>query len=405
MISGKCTGAHDDAMMPTGPTAPTCGLVLFMDDELIINYHDAVIYGSDLKHIETRTDWLNDSCIHFFFAHLQQQQQQQQQQQAQQHSQSQSLPITALESSSLSTRNNPSPSLLCTTTVVFMDPSVISFWMHQCIDQDEIDDFVANIEFPGLNRKTNKYDNDNSNNDDDYGLIFIAVNDKMSSNNNGTVMWDVSNNGTHWSLLMIEVITTKNARNHTKKKKNHFLQFWHIDSIRNSGNIRAAQDIATKIRLHVYPEASIITKRNNSNDNNITINNNTSSSLSLSLSTTMVVVHQVESPQQQNFYDCGVHVLGAAKILSMFIIEKRRRCGESNNHNTTTRSTSTSILGMVATEEEELVECLRQEIIGGGMSSQQLQQTPHNFCTKLRDEIATEIRRLHKDAIFTVGNK
>jgi hypothetical protein len=39
-------------------------------DILLINYHDAVIYPSDLALLDSTTDWLNDACINFHMRHL-----------------------------------------------------------------------------------------------------------------------------------------------------------------------------------------------------------------------------------------------------------------------------------------------------------------------------------------------
>ena len=85
----------------------------FDPNELIINYHDAVIYGRDLQLFDHRTEWLNDSCIHFYFTYLQQQQ----------------------RTHHLSERS---------CSILFMDPAAVSFWIHQCSDQEDINDFVSN---------------------------------------------------------------------------------------------------------------------------------------------------------------------------------------------------------------------------------------------------------------------
>ena len=45
-----------------------------MSNKLLINYHDAVIYSSDLALLDNPTAWLNDACIHFWLTHLQKQQ-------------------------------------------------------------------------------------------------------------------------------------------------------------------------------------------------------------------------------------------------------------------------------------------------------------------------------------------
>ena len=292
----------------------------FKNNELLINYHDAVIYGWELKLIERRTDWLNDSCIHFFFTHLQQ-----------------LYPLSKTTTVPPATRR---PSFL------FMDPSVVSFWMHQCVDRDEIDDFVNNTLFPGTGNVSD-------------GTIFIAVNDKMSPKSSPISLdsdWQVSGGGNHWSLLMIEVrksgneISTRNLR------------FWHFDSIRNSGNLQAAQDIAAKISLHVYPGAPILSA--------------TKSPKSDSNKTSGGMIHQAQTPQQENGYDCGVHVLGAAKILSKHVsmAVNDNDIGSCDSQNC---------------RPTDLEECLRRDI--GTIN-------PQNFCTILRNEISSEIRRIYKES-------
>ena len=40
-------------------------------DDLLVNYHDAVIYPSDLALLDSPTDWLNDACINFQMRRLQ----------------------------------------------------------------------------------------------------------------------------------------------------------------------------------------------------------------------------------------------------------------------------------------------------------------------------------------------
>ncbi len=40
-------------------------------DDLLLNYHDAVIYASDLALLDSPTDWLNDACINFQMKRLQ----------------------------------------------------------------------------------------------------------------------------------------------------------------------------------------------------------------------------------------------------------------------------------------------------------------------------------------------
>eukprot|EP00532_Pseudo-nitzschia_australis_P014840 CAMPEP_0168284218 /NCGR_PEP_ID=MMETSP0141_2-20121125/23385_1 /TAXON_ID=44445 /ORGANISM="Pseudo-nitzschia australis, Strain 10249 10 AB" /LENGTH=323 /DNA_ID=CAMNT_0008228199 /DNA_START=29 /DNA_END=1001 /DNA_ORIENTATION=+ len=298
-------------------------------DELIINYHDAVIYGSDLHRFERRTEWLNDSCIHFFFAVLAQQQQQQ----------------------SMSSNH---------------------------------EDFVRSTKFPGrtgnsCNGNGNDDTSSNSNaNGNDGGLIFVAVNDTMSTTaGDGDDSWKTPNSGNHWSLLVMEV-TNATTNTKTAPSSSSRLSFWHFDSIRNSGNIRAAEDIARKMRVHVYPNAEIVTERKTK---------------ATATGTKTMLVRAAETPQQRNGYDCGVHVLGSARIIS-------------NNyyHSCSSASTATTDAAAAAAKKartlttarrssrlEQLEDCLRKGIGRENTNAPQ----PELFCAELRAEISSEIRKLY----------
>jgi sentrin-specific protease 8 len=259
----------------------------YNDSDLIISYHDAVIYGSDLKLLEQRTQWLNDSCIHFYFTWLTQQRQQ-----------------------------RHLPSSLPPSSLYFMDPSVVSFWMHQCCDEEDINDFVSSVPFPKRQKSSR-------------GRIFVAVNDNMSAASN----WQIPKSGNHWSLLVIDVTGDEDDE----------VQYWHFDSVSSSGNLRAAEDIAQKFRAHVYPSGKA-----KSSETNLTVTS-------------------AETPQQENGYDCGVHVLGAAKVFSNL--------------------TDADSIGESSMNSLKVLENSLKTAIGNN---------PSEFCGNLRTEIASEIQRLRR---------
>ena len=140
----------------------------FRDDEQILTYHNTLVYGSDLRIMQSQNAWLNDACINFFMSVLQH---------------------------SPDTRHNK-----------FVDPSVISCLMHQCTDEDDIEDFRK-----GFDLVTD-------------GKLFIAVNDNMRLGAN----WMIPNSGNHWSLLAIVFEGGK------------AVAAWHFDSMQSSDNINAA---------------------------------------------------------------------------------------------------------------------------------------------------------------------
>lgn len=203
----------------------------YHDDELVINYNDACIYGRDLKLMESKTSWWNDACIHYQFERLQ-------------HSQ------TAAANSATGTK----PLLL--------DPAVVSFLMHQLdeSEHDEILDFC---------RGYNQFANVDS--------ILIPINDTHRLDNSE---WHVPGQGTHWSLLAIIFIKTE-------------IVALHFDSMENSSNQIAAKQVANKW-YRVYSFACTI--------------RSPPSSLCLD-------VMNCQTPQQENGYDCALHVLAVAQAI------------------------------------------------------------------------------------------
>ena len=226
--------------------------ISYDDNEQILNFNDALIYGSDLKLVQSRTEWLNDACIHFYLNVLQNRLQQQQ---------------------SPNSDNNQ---------IIFMDPSVVSFFMHQCCDDEDFADFKAGTKFPK------------------HGYCFIPVNDAMRSRDDGNYYWS-SHSGTHWSLLVVVIIGKTNNNVRQEQEEEHRFEFWHFDSVANSGNLFAAQDIAKKLSKVVFsPSSHRSTSSTTNNDNPVVV----------------VVQEAKNTPQQINGYDCGIHMLTAAKLFS-----------------------------------------------------------------------------------------
>jgi hypothetical protein len=104
----------------------------------VLNYHDAILYPSDISLLRCDHEWLNDACIHFYLTVLQQQ--------------------------------HPK--------VKFMDPSVVTFLMHQC-DPEELIDFTKTF-------------------DTNYTMFVIPINDCHGN----SAAWRNVGSGSHWSLLI-----------------------------------------------------------------------------------------------------------------------------------------------------------------------------------------------------------
>jgi sentrin-specific protease 8 len=200
------------------------------DNELVLNYDDAVIYGKDLGLLERHAAWLNDACIHYQLTRLQQ-------------------------------THDPTAK-----SILFLDPAVVSFLMHQVEDDDEMRDFTAGYHhFESTKR------------------IFVPINDNMGSQD-----WQTPGLGSHWSLLLVLLSPVSSAAEEGTTTP----LFFHFDSVTGS-NQKAAHAVATKlyqawemaqVEQHPYPA--------------------------------QVHVHKCASHQQRNGFDCGLHLLANAQGLA-----------------------------------------------------------------------------------------
>lgn len=192
-----------------------------MDDAnpLLLNFNDACIYASDFHLLESSTAWLNDACIHFHLTRLQHKYKQK-------------------------------------NRFLFIDPSVVSYMMHQCDDEDVND--LENVWRLELNFAK-----------DEPKMIFLPINDAHAAN--GTEFRQPGG-GNHWSMLVLII--------HNSRSK-----FLHFDSCRHS-NHHASQTVAAKV------------------------------SIVMQLVEEEPIVECCETPQQTNGYDCGIFAISTAEALS-----------------------------------------------------------------------------------------
>lgn len=157
----------------------------YADDELIVKYDDACLYGRDLHLMEDKTSWWTDDCINFQFQRLQ--------------------------------RRCPTK----TSGTVLIDPAVTSFLVHQCKEDDEYADFCKGY-----------------NNFDGVGRVLFAVND----NHHDCKSWNTPGQGRHWSFLLL-ILFDKEKKEHGLPPLPLAL---HFDSIKGSSNIKSARSVASK---------------------------------------------------------------------------------------------------------------------------------------------------------------
>ena len=252
---------------------------------LFLNYrNEADIYESDLALFQS-PNWLNDHCLNFYFRWLQHD-----------FSTSRSLDnlVASLKTLSISSASKSNPTVteerftvpverlglhefssdhllnvsstgekLLDETVLLLDPSIVSFFMLQCNDEEDFTDLEKNIQ-------TRKRD-----------LIFIPITNRNSINDTST----------HWSLLVL-------------LRYESGYKFFHYDShgaYNRSASIEVAQKflnlLCSSSSQATFSSSMASTKGINEVGKNLTIHQDSS------------------SPQQSNSYDCGMYVCCITRLL------------------------------------------------------------------------------------------
>jgi len=286
-----------------------------MSNRQILNYHDAVLYQSDLNILLHPQQWLNDACIHFALTRLDQQLQQQGQAQ-----------------------NQSQEACKCK----FLDPSVLSFFMHQWDEEKDGDEDVLGLKLHDKNTTANTSTTSRN------VLFFLPINDNYISH-----QWKTPGGGTHWSLLLlIASYTNKNDNPLPQGQSPCSTSFWHFDSSRGSGNQRAATAVAEKLQRVLRQWRVLAAKNDKDGEEN-------RDDVGVS-----AVVQECTVPQQQNGYDCGLHTLATAEALAKAIVV----LGSCTNGNA----------------NKESLEIIVQQAMTASSSA----------CTKLRKQMAEDIQQL-----------
>mmetsp|Transcript_3976 Transcript_3976/g.8908 ORF Transcript_3976/g.8908 Transcript_3976/m.8908 type:complete len:267 (+) Transcript_3976:40-840(+) len=221
-----------------------------MADRLILDFDDALVHASDLALLDSDVAWLNDACINFQMTRLQHR--------------------ASAKGAKKRPRESEGGDGSCHRPPgdddLFLDPSVVSFLMHQLPPDDEdYDHEIAN-----LNRGWNLPRSQSK----DRRRIFIPVSDQFGASRSA---FSRPGGGNHWSMLLWEVSREE-------------VSFGHFDS--SSGlNREAAVAVARKV-------VDVLRVSNSDHDG------------------CRVRVVERKTPQQGNGHDCGVFALGVAEILA-----------------------------------------------------------------------------------------
>ena len=293
------------------------------NNSLILNYHDACIYNSDIRLLESRTEWLNDSCINYQMRRLEQIRKEEEQKRKKHDSTTHQMENNTGENNQLKR--------IGISHVEFIDPSIVSFFMHQLSidDEDDRDEMVSLCQSWGLG--TNKITKITSSirggiGEGEASMILIPIND---NNSVSSLFFQTPGGGNHWSLLVVislDMMDTSSSVNSTDEfvhSPEEQLMFFHFDSMNGSNNSTAVS-VARKIQ-DMYSLIPIIShnddKSTEGRNNEMNINDTNTSKeqhgiiSSRVASTSFKNLTECHVVQQQNGYDCGVHTLFAAEVL------------------------------------------------------------------------------------------
>lgn len=216
---------------------------------LLLDYHDACVYKSDLRLVESPTEWLNDACINF--------------------------QMTRLQQKHLKSRANGGGG---GAPLLFLDPAVISYMMHQCDEEDLAD--LGQLWSADMQRMSTS----GADECQPCGL-FVPINDHNAAS---SAAFQSVGGGNHWSMLLVVLSCTRKggegrACNYSAD------QMLHFDS-HGRCNAPAAKVVGAKI-------CQALSLHNKDPQKKVTLTH-------------------CSTPQQNNGHDCGIFALGAAEALS-----------------------------------------------------------------------------------------
>eukprot|EP00555_Chaetoceros_dichaeta_P002937 CAMPEP_0198252436 /NCGR_PEP_ID=MMETSP1447-20131203/2953_1 /TAXON_ID=420782 /ORGANISM="Chaetoceros dichaeta, Strain CCMP1751" /LENGTH=405 /DNA_ID=CAMNT_0043937697 /DNA_START=24 /DNA_END=1241 /DNA_ORIENTATION=- len=321
---------------------------------LILSYNGTCcIYQSDLRLLESDSEWLNDSCINFQMTRLSERTVE-----AATTITTAVAAVTAADgaetaskndigtnSQVISSRNNDSNDPI---RIVFMDPSIVSFFMHQIsIDDDEDRDEILGLynNTWELNSQDTQSQTKLQSSSQPSGSKMVAIMIPINDNHAGSSWaFQTAGAGNHWSLLFVVIYIEDLVEHNTttssstsipspRRRRPNYARYFHFDSCHGC-NSSAAKIVATRVERLLSIGVIDSAKRNNSDANASTViggsgsmmasESEESRELPKRMKTSVAVVDCV-TPQQSNGYDCGLCTLANSEALSVGIDGMPRR--------------------------------------------------------------------------------
>lgn len=264
-------------------------------NSLLLNYHDACIYESDVSLLESKSEWLNDACIHFQIKRIEQQR----------------MVATTSSTSYIPSKKESLMKRISNIGMKFLDPLISSFFMHQLsiYDEDDYNEIISLCHSWDLMY----YNNYNNYDGNECKMMIIPINDNNSANYDS---FQRIGSGHHWSLLVVVTRSIGGGDGDTKDSNSrHSFMYFHFDSSKGC-NHQTAICVAKKIQqmYSLYYQHHKNKNKKNQNDDNedddvvptiLPMDDNDD-----------INVFECNVAQQENGNDCGIHTLFNAQIIS-----------------------------------------------------------------------------------------
>ena len=376
---------------------------------IIVSYNGTCcIYKSDLRLLESDTEWLNDNCINFRMTRLAEiTEVERGKKKGEKEVNNYAKPNSTTTNCSAFNSNDAKNEI----RFLFLDPSVVSFFMHQLSiddeeDREEIIGLYKNnwgLGFASTSDHTMMPNQRQNGGGDKNVVMMIPINDNHAGS---SLSFQSPGSGNHWSLLLVLIhqqypqlprsdvdngdggggledgkyVHLQEVKNEGGRQSSNLARFFHFDSCKgcNSG---AAKVIAARVEKILsiggggdrnWDRVSIKPLNQQQKDERIK---------------PVATVSECQTPQQLNGYDCGLCTLANAQIISNGIIDSKSNFPHYGPNNDVSTSKHNDKLGF-GYDSDDLQNWFEQLLI----KSTSLQGGVSEMARVMRRNIAADVR-------------